>query len=108
MWDPAEVDGVVSTHLHTDHVGWNTPLVDGAWVPTFPNATYHFVRQEYEFWKKYAETDGAGTSYSEFARMMMDGTAVFEDSVRPVVDAGLVSFVEPDSKLMPGVKARAP
>ncbi|WP_107065414.1 MBL fold metallo-hydrolase [Streptomyces scabiei] len=51
VWDPAEVDAVVSTHLHTDHVGRNTRLVDGAWVPTFPNARYHFVREEFEFWQ---------------------------------------------------------
>ncbi|MDX3696304.1 MBL fold metallo-hydrolase [Streptomyces europaeiscabiei] len=38
VWDPAEVDAVVSTHLHTDHLGRNTRLVDGAWVPAFPNA----------------------------------------------------------------------
>ncbi|WP_328841557.1 MBL fold metallo-hydrolase [Streptomyces europaeiscabiei] len=76
VWDPAEVDAVVSTHLHTDHVGRNTRLVDGAWVPTFPNAGYHFVREEFEFWQEFVRTDGAGTSYAEFARRMMDVTAV--------------------------------
>ena len=76
MWDPAEVDAVVATHLHTDHVGRNTRLVDGAWVPTFPNAGYHFVREEFEFWQEFVRTDGAGTSYAEFARRIMDVTAV--------------------------------
>ncbi|MFC9430184.1 MBL fold metallo-hydrolase [Streptomyces sp. NPDC056987] len=103
VWDPADVDGVICTHLHTDHVGWNTRLVDGAWAPTFPNATYHCVREEFEFWKGYAKTDGSGTSYSEFACTMMDGPAVFNDSVRPIADAGLVGFVDPDSELTPEV-----
>ena len=40
VWEPDDVHGVVSTHLHVDHVGWNTCLVDGPWLPTFPNATY--------------------------------------------------------------------
>jgi glyoxylase-like metal-dependent hydrolase (beta-lactamase superfamily II) len=44
--DPAEVDLVINTHLHTDHVGWNTRLVDGRWVPTFPNARYVFPAHE--------------------------------------------------------------
>ena len=46
-----EIDFVLCTHLHVDHVGWNTKLVDGRWVPTFPNAKYIFSRKEYETWK---------------------------------------------------------
>ena len=48
---PADIDFVMCTHLHADHVGWNTRLVDGRWVPTFPNARYLFTRQEYEHWQ---------------------------------------------------------
>ena len=44
------IDTVLCTHLHVDHVGWNTMLVDGVWVPTFPNARYLFARAEYEYW----------------------------------------------------------
>ena len=47
---PEQVDFVMCTHLHWDHVGWNTRLVDGRWVPTFPNAKYIVSRTEYEFW----------------------------------------------------------
>jgi glyoxylase-like metal-dependent hydrolase (beta-lactamase superfamily II) len=49
-WTRDSVDAVVCTHLHVDHVGWNTMLVDGKWVPTFPNARYHIGRIEYEHW----------------------------------------------------------
>jgi glyoxylase-like metal-dependent hydrolase (beta-lactamase superfamily II) len=42
---------VLCTHLHADHVGWNTRLIDGRWVPTFPNARYLFARQEWEHWR---------------------------------------------------------
>src|ERR1700760_2038241 len=49
-WSRESVDAVVCTHLHTDHVGWNTMLENGKWVPTFPKARYLIGRQEYEFW----------------------------------------------------------
>src|SRR5262245_46644261 len=49
---PDEVDFVMCTHLHVDHVGWNTRLIDGRWVPTFPNAKYLFSRIEWEFWRE--------------------------------------------------------
>lgn len=45
---PADtIDVVFCIHLHNDHCGWNTMLVDGRWVPTFPNAVYLFVDTEY-------------------------------------------------------------
>ncbi len=80
---PDEVDMVVCTHLHVDHVGWNTTLVDGAWVPTFPNARYLFVEAEYEFWR--AEPQKYGP--------------VFEDSVAPIMDAGLADIVGSDHRI---------
>ncbi|RUP28515.1 MAG: MBL fold metallo-hydrolase [Mycolicibacterium sp.] len=72
--DPADVDVVLNTHLHTDHVGWNTQLVDGAWVPTFPNARYLMPEADYLFFApdKPETTDEMRT--------------VFEDSVIPVAD----------------------
>jgi hypothetical protein len=48
---PEQVDFVVCTHLHVDHVGWNTRFVDGRWVPTFPRARYIFVGEEWEYWR---------------------------------------------------------
>jgi len=79
--DPAEVTHVFCTHLHQDHVGWNTHLVDGAWVPTFPNAAYLFVRTEYDH-----TTTLTPGSY---------GHDAFTDSVLPIVTAGLHRLVNP-------------
>jgi glyoxylase-like metal-dependent hydrolase (beta-lactamase superfamily II) len=74
------VDTVVCTHLHVDHVGWNTMKVGGRWVPTFPNARYLVVRGEWEHWSKQDDR-----SHGD----------VLGDSVRPILEAGLVDFVEP-------------
>src|SRR5262245_41670092 len=55
---PEAVTHVMCTHLHWDHVGWNTRLLDGRWVPTFPNARYVMARREYEFWDAAYARDG--------------------------------------------------
>jgi len=86
------IDFVLCTHLHVDHCGWNTMLVDGAWVPTFPNARYLFARNEVAFAQD--EKDG-------------DAAAIFEDSVKPILEAGLVDLVEPGHEIAEGVKLRA-
>lgn len=78
------IDTVLCTHLHVDHVGWNTMLVDGQWLPTFPGARYLMGREEYEYWDK--EDDGSGDD-------------VMGDSVRPVFDAGLVDLVDTDHRI---------
>jgi glyoxylase-like metal-dependent hydrolase (beta-lactamase superfamily II) len=78
------IDRVVCTHLHVDHVGWNTMLVDGKWVPTFPNARYLIGRAEWEHWSVSQEAD--------FREPV-------EDSVRPVIDAGLAELVTPDHRI---------
>jgi len=83
---PADVDLVVNTHLHVDHVGWNTRLVDGAWVPTFPNATYLMPRAEFEHWNPAHNPNIAGGVNEN----------VFEDSVAPVYAAGQVQLWEDD------------
>jgi glyoxylase-like metal-dependent hydrolase (beta-lactamase superfamily II) len=82
---PDAVDAVVCTHLHVDHVGWNTTLVDGRWVPTFPRARYLVARTEFAHWRAHREDD--------------DHRAAFADSVQPVVDAGLVDLVEAEHRL---------
>jgi glyoxylase-like metal-dependent hydrolase (beta-lactamase superfamily II) len=78
---PDRIDTVICTHLHVDHVGWNTRLVDGRWVPTFPNARYLLARAEWEHW---AADDEPGNQ------------TILADSVRPIFDAGLVDLVEID------------
>jgi len=88
---PAEsIDTVLCTHLHLDHVGWNTRLVADRWVPTFPNARYLFSRADWDFihsliGKEHAETDH------------------IPDSLQPVYEAGLVDFVAPDHRISPEV-----
>ncbi|MCW3838302.1 MBL fold metallo-hydrolase [Sphingomonas canadensis] len=79
---PGDIHMVMCTHLHADHVGWNTRLENGRWVPTFPNARYVFSRKEYEHWSQ------------DDAEEMHRGA--FEDSVLPVVSAGLADLVETD------------
>jgi glyoxylase-like metal-dependent hydrolase (beta-lactamase superfamily II) len=79
------IDTVLCTHLHVDHVGWNTMLVDGRWVPTFPRARYLMGRIEFEHWR--TQRDDPRHS------------AVFADSVAPVFDAGLVDLVATDHRI---------
>jgi len=89
---PEQVDFVMCTHLHIDHVGWNTRLENGRWVPTFPRARYIFARKEYEFW---AERDRTGTQGPV--------PNVFDDSVRPVMEAGQVELVDMDYEFDKGL-----
>ncbi|MGW6820520.1 MBL fold metallo-hydrolase [Streptomyces sp. NPDC055005] len=81
---PEDVDLVINTHLHVDHVGWNTRLVEGDWVPTFPNATYLMPRADFEFWNPANNPDSTGGVNEN----------VFEDSVAPVHAAGQVLLWE--------------
>lgn len=78
---PEQVDFVMCTHLHNDHVGWNTRLEDGRWVPTFPKARYIFSRRDYEHFRAVDPAKQPGNA------------AAFKDSVAPVVEAGLVDLV---------------
>ena len=78
---PEDVDFVFCTHLHLDHCGWNTRLVDGRWVPTFPNARYLFAKDEYA----YAER-----------RAREEADPVFAENVLPVMEAGCGELVAGD------------
>ncbi len=84
------IDTVLCTHLHVDHVGWNTMLVGGRWVPTFPHARYLMGRVEFEHWRVQREDAGH--------------RAVFADSVAPVFDDGLVDLVETDYRICDELK----
>jgi glyoxylase-like metal-dependent hydrolase (beta-lactamase superfamily II) len=70
------------THLHFDHIGWNTRLDNGRWVPTFPNARYLFSRKDYEY---FATVEAGHLHYEGY-----------QDSVLPVVEHGLADIVEDD------------
>ena len=78
---PEEVDFVLCTHLHADHCGWNTQLIDGRWVPTFPNARYVFSKLERDYWASPASREGFNAN-------------VFEDSVRPILEAGQHQLID--------------
>jgi glyoxylase-like metal-dependent hydrolase (beta-lactamase superfamily II) len=82
---PDQVDFVMCTHLHWDHVGWNTRLADGNWVPTFPNAKYVMARREFDHWQGVHDR-GEPTPHA----------ASFADSVLPVVRTGQSLLVDDD------------
>lgn len=109
-FDPDAVDMVLCTHLHLDHVGLNTMLVDGEWVPTFPNARYLFARTEFEYWKSEAEGEVTDPEACERpfdryrAGFQIDQRHVHEQSVQPVVDAGLAMIVDPPCEPLPGIR----
>jgi glyoxylase-like metal-dependent hydrolase (beta-lactamase superfamily II) len=101
-WPPDSVDGVLCTHLHVDHVGWNTMLRDGRWVPTFPRARYYLGRTELGHWREaFARaSEAAGPALDD----PMDNRACFADSVKPILDAGLEALVETDAVIAPGIR----
>jgi len=82
---PESIDTVLCTHLHVDHVGWNTRLVGGAWVPTFPKARYLFGKIEYEHWRDHSHEPSQA--------------AVFADSVKPIMEAGRAELIASDAQL---------
>jgi glyoxylase-like metal-dependent hydrolase (beta-lactamase superfamily II) len=85
---PEDVDTVICTHFHVDHVGWNTRLENGRWVPTFPNARYLFTKDEWAFWK------------GDAARAQRDRSGDYiGDSVMPIAEAGLADFVAMDHRI---------
>jgi glyoxylase-like metal-dependent hydrolase (beta-lactamase superfamily II) len=83
------VGAVICTHLHVDHVGWNTMLENGKWIPTFPQARYLIGRREYDFW----------STHDDEEQQTMLG-----DSVKPIFDAGLVQLVELDEVISPEIR----
>lgn len=94
---PIDIDVVLCTHLHADHVGWNTVLRDGRWVPTFPRARYLFARTEYDFWER-----GHRQAVAHGGEAINHGS--FADSVLPVVEAGQAELVGDGHELTPGVR----
>jgi glyoxylase-like metal-dependent hydrolase (beta-lactamase superfamily II) len=91
---PEAVDFVCCTHLHVDHCGWNTRLVDGRWVPTFSNAKYVFAKAEYEYWRGPAGREGFNAG-------------VYEDSVLPVVESGQAEIVDGEGAIGNGLTLHA-
>ncbi len=82
---PDSIDTVLCTHLHVDHVGWNTKLTAGKWVPTFTSARYVFGKTEFEHWRDHSDES--------------DKIEVFNDSVKPIAVAGKADLVPGDYRL---------
>ena len=89
---PEEIDFVMCTHLHWDHVGWNTRLQNGQWVPTFPNAKYVMAKREYDHWQDFHASGADGPHALAFA-----------DSILPVVKTGQALLVGDDYALEDGL-----
>ncbi len=91
---PGDIDIVFCTHLHADHVGWNTKLENGRWVPTFPNARYLMGEKEYRHWKSEHDkcTPEAPLQHGSFA-----------DSVLPVIESGQADMVQPGHVISPSL-----
>ncbi len=103
-YPPASIDTVICTHLHVDHVGWNTRWVEGRWIPTFPNARYLFARIEWNHWRsEVGRQQHAGAGAGTEAANMMQTDALIEDSIRPVMDAGLHELIETSHRLTPEI-----
>ncbi len=92
---PEAVTHVMCTHLHWDHVGWNTRLLDGRWVPTFPNARYVMAKREYDHWNAVYAKEGTGGGNIH--------AMAFEDSVLPIVRAERAVLVADDYELDKGI-----
>jgi glyoxylase-like metal-dependent hydrolase (beta-lactamase superfamily II) len=108
-FDPDQVDVVLCTHLHLDHVGWNTRHDGTRWVPTFPNARYLFDRTEYAHWHHEARsfdpdivptTDREQRAF-DWARTQAN---VQLESVQPIVAAGLADLVDAPYEVRPGLR----
>ena len=83
----SDINFVLCTHLHADHVGWNTKLLNGKWVPTFPNATYLFGKEEINFWEQDKKANHSS----------------WEDSIQPILDTGQARIINSNHNIEPGV-----
>jgi len=87
---PDSIDTVLCTHLHFDHVGWNTRVIDGRWQPTFPNARHLFGRREWEHCQKLLRDNSGDVRH-------------IVDSIQPILGAGLADLVETNHRLTPNM-----
>lgn len=92
---PDDIDFVCCTHLHGDHVGWNTRLDSGRWVPTFKNARYLLASDEIGYWENFHATE-PDNMYRH----------VWHESVLPIIEHGRVDRVASDHEVLPGIRLR--
>lgn len=97
---PEDIDVVMCTHLHADHVGWNTVLRDGRWIPTFPRARYLFSQEELAHWETlHREALASGAPAPNHGS--------YADSVLPIVEAGRAELIGPNHDIAPGLRIDA-
>ncbi len=94
---PADIDFVMCTHLHADHVGWNTQLINGAWVPTFQNAQYLFAEKEFTHWQRQHEANPP--------EPILYGAYI--DSILPVMESGQAKLVQSNHEVSTGIHMEA-
>jgi glyoxylase-like metal-dependent hydrolase (beta-lactamase superfamily II) len=103
---PASVDVVVNTHVHTDHVGWNTKRDGGSWVPTFPNARYLIPEADYRYFHPDNES-ARPPARTEDEQARQDGSqTVWEDSILPVDEAGQIELWSDDHQISDALRLR--
>jgi glyoxylase-like metal-dependent hydrolase (beta-lactamase superfamily II) len=104
-FDPRRVDVVLCTHLHVDHVGWNTTWTGSEWRPTFPSARYLLAEVEVAHWRAalgQPEVDPAGLddpTAVALATFALDQREAWADSIQPLLDAGLVDVVPTEHRI---------
>ncbi len=91
-YEPESIDLVLCTHLHVDHVGWNTRLVDGQWIPTFPNAEYLVAQNEWNYWTSHSKSE----SFDE----------IYQDSVKPIEPLLRRIDVDQETEIRPGIQLK--
>ena len=100
-FQPEDIDTVVCSHIHVDHVGWNTRLIDGRWEPTFRNARYVLPVRDRDYWDPLVESRGPGVIGT------IVNAGMFEDSVRPILEAGRAEWVDDGFEVGPGLVLHA-
>jgi glyoxylase-like metal-dependent hydrolase (beta-lactamase superfamily II) len=98
-YDRESIDRVVCTHLHVDHVGWNTMLKDGKWVATFPNARYIIGGTEWEYWSHFDGKEHRDPVEDSVRPVVVDGHADLVDSTHRITDE---VWLEPTPGHTPG------
>lgn len=100
-YQPDDIDMVICSHIHVDHVGWNTRLMNGKWQVTFRNARYILPLADRDYW----DPKIAGIGPGEIGCYVND--AMFEDSVRPLIEAGVVTWATDGFEIEPGIVLRS-
>lgn len=100
-FQPEDIDVVVCSHIHVDHVGWNTRLVDGRWEPTFRNARYVLPLADRAYWDPQEPSSGPGGIGAAV------NAGMFDDSVRPIIEAGRAEWAEDGFEVDEGMILRS-